>query len=79
MTCISISPGASPTPGYLDLPTLLSAPAPACSDAHDEMLFVIIHQVQELWLKLIGHEMALRHGRASAPTTSPPPSRRSPG
>jgi len=44
--------------GYLDLDTLLSAQNPR-SDQHDEMLFVIIHQTKELWLKQILHELAL--------------------
>lgn len=43
---------------YLDLDTLLSAQAPL-SDEHDEMLFVIIHQTKELWLKQILHEVGL--------------------
>ena len=44
--------------GYLDLDTLLSAQNPRTSQ-HDEMLFVIIHQTKELWLKQIVHEMKL--------------------
>lgn len=44
--------------GYLALDQLLSAQNPR-SDQHDEMLFVIIHQTKELWLKQILHEMAL--------------------
>lgn len=40
---------------YLQLDTLLSSQK-RLSDHHDEMLFVIIHQVSELWLKLIIHE-----------------------
>lgn len=36
--------------GYLDLERLLSAQHPI-SDMHDEMLFIIIHQTKELWLK----------------------------
>ena len=43
---------------YLDLDRLLSAQAPV-SDEHDEMLFVVIHQTKELWLKQILHEVAL--------------------
>ncbi len=41
---------------YLQLPTLLSAQQPV-SDHHDEMLFVIQHQVTELWLKQLIHEL----------------------
>ncbi|MDQ3504800.1 MAG: tryptophan 2,3-dioxygenase family protein, partial [Actinomycetota bacterium] len=35
--------------GYLHLDELLSAQVPI-SDHHDEMLFIIQHQVTELWL-----------------------------
>ena len=44
--------------GYLSLDRLLSAQHPI-SDHHDEMLFVIIHQTKELWLKQIIHELRL--------------------
>ena len=44
--------------GYLALDDLLSAQRPL-SDQHDEMLFVVIHQTKELWLKQILHEVAL--------------------
>lgn len=44
--------------GYLALDQLLSAQQPI-SDLHDEMLFVIIHQTKELWLKQIIHELTL--------------------
>ncbi|MGS1015896.1 tryptophan 2,3-dioxygenase [Allosphingosinicella humi] len=43
---------------YLGLDQLLSAQHPV-SDHHDEMLFVIIHQTKELWLKQILHELKL--------------------
>jgi tryptophan 2,3-dioxygenase len=41
---------------YLGLEQVLSAQNPMTRE-HDEMLFVIIHQVSELWLKLSIHEM----------------------
>jgi tryptophan 2,3-dioxygenase len=41
---------------YLDLERLLGAQHPV-SDHHDEMLFIIQHQVSELWLKLVIHEL----------------------
>lgn len=41
---------------YLDLSRILSAQHPA-SDAHDEFLFIIVHQASELWLKLCLHEL----------------------
>ena len=43
---------------YLDLDRLLAAQNPV-TDQHDEMLFVIIHQTKELWLKQILHEVGL--------------------
>jgi tryptophan 2,3-dioxygenase len=43
---------------YLHLDELLGAQNPL-SDQHDEMLFIVIHQVQELWLKLMNHELGL--------------------
>jgi tryptophan 2,3-dioxygenase len=43
---------------YLQLPTLLSAQQPK-SDLHDEMLFIVIHQTKELWLKQMLHEVDL--------------------
>lgn len=44
--------------GYLTLDRILSAQHPI-SNHHDEMLFVIIHQTKELWLKQIIHELKL--------------------
>jgi tryptophan 2,3-dioxygenase len=41
---------------YLQLDTLLAAQKPL-SGKHDEHLFIIIHQVQELWLNLAAHEL----------------------
>ena len=43
---------------YLTLEPLLSAQHPV-SDHHDELLFIIIHQTKELWLKQIIHELRL--------------------
>ena len=43
---------------YLQLPTLLSAQRPL-SELHDEMLFIVIHQTKELWLKQMLHEVGL--------------------
>ena len=44
--------------GYLQLDTLLSAQKPLSDPPlHDEMLFIIQHQVAELWLKLLVHEL----------------------
>jgi tryptophan 2,3-dioxygenase len=44
--------------GYLQLETLLSAQKPLSNPVHhDELLFIIQHQVAELWMKLIIHEL----------------------
>jgi tryptophan 2,3-dioxygenase len=43
---------------YLALDRLLTAQKPL-SDLHDEMLFIVIHQTKELWLKQMLHELGL--------------------
>ena len=43
---------------YLHLDDLLSAQRPR-SGLHDEMLFIVIHQTKELWLKQMLHEVGL--------------------
>jgi tryptophan 2,3-dioxygenase len=48
--------GAMSYGDYLHLDTLLGAQQPR-SDDHDEMLFIIIHQATELWMKLTLHEL----------------------
>lgn len=51
---------------YLKLDRLLSAQAPESErlgrPAHDELLFIIVHQAYELWFKQILHELALIDG-----------------
>jgi tryptophan 2,3-dioxygenase len=42
---------------YLRVDDLLALQSPR-SDEHDEMLFIVIHQVYELWFKELLHEMA---------------------
>lgn len=44
--------------GYLGLDQLLGAQHPR-TDRHDELLFILIHQTKELWLKEIIHEVRL--------------------
>ena len=41
---------------YLGLDKLLACQHPL-SDRHDEILFIVIHQATELWMKLILHEL----------------------
>ena len=44
--------------GYLHLDVLLAQQAPESDPpAHDELLFITIHQVYELWFKLLLHEL----------------------
>jgi len=43
---------------YLKLDALLEAQQPL-SALHDEMLFIVIHQTKELWLKQMLHELGL--------------------
>jgi len=52
--------------GYLRLDRLLAAQSPLSDPPHhDEMLFIVQHQVSELWLKLVIHELtaAIAHLR----------------
>lgn len=52
--------------GYLQLDKLLDAQVPLSDPPHhDEMLFIVQHQVAELWIKLLIHEIgaAIRHFR----------------
>jgi len=45
--------------GYLRLPELLAQQQPLSSPPHhDEMLFIIQHQVAELWMKQLIHELS---------------------
>lgn len=45
--------------GYLCLPELLAAQRPLSQPPHhDEMLFIIQHQVSELWMKQLIHELS---------------------
>jgi tryptophan 2,3-dioxygenase len=55
---------------YLHLPELLSAQQPV-SDHHDEMLFIIQHQVTELWLKQLIHELRSAMALIAADDISP--------
>jgi tryptophan 2,3-dioxygenase len=51
--------------GYLQLPRLLDCQQPLTAE-HDELLFIVIHQATELWMKLCLHELggAVRQIRA---------------
>jgi tryptophan 2,3-dioxygenase len=53
---------------YLALDEVLGAQRPR-SDEHDEMLFIVIHQVYELWFKQLLHEAAHLQRRLEAGDT----------
>lgn len=55
---------------YLDLDRILSAQHPV-SGAHDEMLFIIVHQASELWLKLCLHELEAAREKIAADDLRP--------
>jgi tryptophan 2,3-dioxygenase len=63
---------------YLLIDDLLSLQRPITEGAHDELLFIVVHQSYELWFKLILHE--LRRTRAELedgrPQAAAPPLRR---
>jgi tryptophan 2,3-dioxygenase len=50
--------------GYLALDRILTAQRPR-SGEHDEMLFIIIHQATELWMKLSLHELCAARARVA--------------
>jgi len=50
---------------YLGLDQILAAQHPR-SDQHDEMLFIVIHQASELWMKLSIHELTAARDRIAA-------------
>jgi tryptophan 2,3-dioxygenase len=50
---------------YLALDELLAAQRPR-SEEHDELLFIVIHQVYELWFKQLLHELAHLQRRLEA-------------
>lgn len=56
--------------GYLQLDTLLNCQDPK-SGAHDETLFIIIHQAAELWLKLCLHELDAARANIAADALAP--------
>ncbi len=55
---MTATPSGMTYANYLHLDALLSAQEPL-SGLHDEMLFIVIHQTKELWLKQMLHELGL--------------------
>ena len=54
---------------YLALDELLAAQRPQ-SDEHDELLFIVVHQVYELWFKQLLHELTHLQARLEAGDTA---------
>jgi tryptophan 2,3-dioxygenase len=54
--------GGTDYASYLLIDDLLALQRPLTHEAHDELLFIVVHQSYELWFKLILHE--LRRARA---------------
>ena len=58
---MTATPAGMTYANYLKLDQLLTAQQPL-SDLHDEMLFIVIHQTKELWMKELLHELRLAIG-----------------
>lgn len=57
---------------YLKLDELLALQAPrSAGPEHDEMLFIVVHQVYELWFKQVLHELRHLRGRLQAGEGAP--------
>jgi tryptophan 2,3-dioxygenase len=50
---------------YLGLDRLLAAQNPRSAE-HDELLFIVIHQASELWIKLCLHELIAARGHIAS-------------
>jgi tryptophan 2,3-dioxygenase len=55
---------------YLQLDKVLAAQKPL-SGQHDEMLFIVIHQASELWMKLLLHELLAIRAQVKADDLEP--------
>ena len=55
---------------YLALDQLLACQRPV-SESHDELMFIVIHQATELWLKLMVHELRGARARIVADDLQP--------
>jgi tryptophan 2,3-dioxygenase len=55
---------------YLKIDELLSLQSPLTEGEHDETLFIVIHQVYELWFKQILHELDFLEAKFAAGDTA---------
>ena len=62
---MTATPAGMTYAAYLELDKLLGAQQPL-SNLHDEMLFIVIHQTKELWMKEMLHELRLAIGLVQA-------------
>jgi tryptophan 2,3-dioxygenase len=60
----------NPYAEYLALDQVLSQQHPV-SEEHDEMLFIVIHQATELWMKLVLHEVGYAQAQIAADDLGP--------
>ena len=74
----TVTAGGTDYATYLLIDDLLQLQRPLTPEAHDELLFIVVHQAYELWFKLILHELvAARDELASgAPHRAAPRLRR---
>jgi len=66
-----VTAGGSDYASYLLIDDLLRLQQPLTPEAHDELLFIVVHQAYELWFKLMLHELTtardeLERGRPHA-------------
>jgi len=54
---MTVHDGETDYAGYLRIHDLLRLQHPITPGAHDELLFIVVHQSYELWFKLILHEL----------------------
>ena len=52
-----VTAGGTEYATYLLIDDLLALQKPLTPEAHDELLFIVVHQAYELWFKLILHEL----------------------
>ncbi|HYI17743.1 MAG TPA: tryptophan 2,3-dioxygenase family protein [Solirubrobacteraceae bacterium] len=53
----TVAAGGTDYASYLFIDDLLELQKPITPGAHDELLFIVVHQAYELWFKLILHEL----------------------
>jgi tryptophan 2,3-dioxygenase len=75
---MTVHKGETDYAGYLRIHDLLRLQHPITAGAHDELLFILVHQSYELWFKLIIHETAKAKAELEAgrPHAAAPPLRR---